>query len=143
MKQRLTQITVNFKRPPVTLFEPFEGAHLNQNAIILTLQPDEGFDLCFEVKSPNESSQIETKKLHFKYSDEFGRLPDGYETLLHDVLTADQTLFVRSDEVEASWALYDSLLTEHAESYPYRAGGSGPAASDQLLGRDGDKWRLQ
>ncbi|NND70711.1 MAG: glucose-6-phosphate dehydrogenase [Rhodothermales bacterium] len=142
MKQRLTQITVNFKRPPVTLFEPFDSAKVSPNAIVLTLQPDEGFDLRFEVKSPNETALIQSKKLSFQYAEEFGRLPDGYETLLHDILTNDQTLFVRSDEVEHSWELYEPLLELDVNVYPYRAGGWGPSASDQLLERGDDAWTL-
>lgn len=141
LETRTTRIVINFKRPPVALFEPFDAVDVTPNAIILTLQPDEGFEISFEVKSPNLSTEIESKRLGFKYSDEFGRLPDGYETLLHDVLTNDQTLFVRSDEVEESWKLYTPVLETAREVHPYRAGTWGPKAADQLLVNGGSKWR--
>ncbi|MDY6965590.1 MAG: hypothetical protein SVM80_06415, partial [Halobacteriota archaeon] len=35
---------------------------------------------------------------------------DAYETLLFDIITGDQTLFVRADMVEEAWRLYSQLL---------------------------------
>jgi glucose-6-phosphate 1-dehydrogenase len=137
LAQRLTQITVTFLAPPVSLFQPYDDCHIHANALVLTLQPDEGFDLCFEVKSPGQGISMQTQRLHFRYAEAFGPLPDGYETLLFDILTGDQTLFVRADEVEAAWCLYAPLFEEMMPIHLYEAGGWGPQETDHLFGAEG------
>ena len=140
LRRRLTQIVVTFKKPPIALFQSFEGTQLNSNRLILTLQPDEGFDLQFDVKTPGQGMNLQRQNLHFRYADTFGALPDGYETLLHDVMTQDQTLFVRSDEVEEAWKLYQPLLTLNLPRYPYEIGDWGPQEANQLLAENGHRW---
>ena len=103
LKRRLTQITVQFRCPPIQLFQPFGCTEIGSNRLVITLQPQEGFDLHFEVKSPGQDVQMQTQRLHFRYDEAFGRLPEAYETLLLDIMTGDQTLFVRADEAEAAW----------------------------------------
>ena len=140
LRRRLTQIVVTFKKPPIALFQSFEGTQLNSNRLVLTLQPDEGFDLQFDVKTPGQGMELQRQSLQFRYSEKFGDLPDGYETLLHDVMTSDQTLFVRSDEVEAAWQLYQPLLDLNVPRYPYEIGDWGPQEANQLLAENGHRW---
>ena len=140
LRRRVTQIIVTFKKPPIALFQSFENTHFNSNRLIVTLQPDEGFDLQFDVKTPGQGMELQRQNLHFRYSDKFGNLPDGYETLLHDVMTSDQTLFVRGDEVEAAWKLYEPVLNLNAPRYPYDIGDWGPQESHQLLAENGHRW---
>ena len=82
MRRRVTQIVVTFKKPPISLFKKYEDFHVNSNRLILTLQPDEGFDLHFDVKIPGQGMHLQRQNLRFRYDDQFGNLPDGYETLL-------------------------------------------------------------
>ena len=142
LPRRLTQITVTFRCPPVSLFHPYDRCQIHANALVLTLQPDEGFDLCFEVKTPGEDITMQTQNLHFRYAEAFGPLPDGYETLLFDVLTGDQTLFVRADEVEAAWRLYAPLLEKKLPVRPYEAARWGPKEANQLLAEGGHQWLI-
>jgi glucose-6-phosphate 1-dehydrogenase len=98
--------------------------------IRLILQPNEGFEVYFDVKSPGDSLHLVAKKLRFTYADEFDGLPDAYQTLISDIMQGDQTLFVRADEVEASWRLYDRVITAAEQGHPldtYEAGTWGPA----------------
>ena len=140
MKERRSQIVVTFRPPPVSLFMGTNQRPISPNALILTIQPDEGFDLRIEVKKPGQGIALKTESLDFRYSDDFVDLPDGYETLLHDVLTADQTLFVRGDEVEEAWELYTPLLAGGHTIHTYEAGTWGPGVSDRLLAELGDWW---
>ncbi len=140
LPRRSTQIVVTFRHPPVSLFQPFERCEMHPNVLVITLQPDEGFDLFFEVKAPGEPISVQTHRLRFRYDEAFGPLPDAYETLLLDILTGDQTLFVRADEVEASWRLYTPLLERRPPVHPYWAGTWGPPAADQLLTQRGHRW---
>ncbi|MFZ1082607.1 MAG: glucose-6-phosphate dehydrogenase [Candidatus Kryptoniota bacterium] len=138
MFKEATEIAITFRRPPVSIFRQFSIKDIQANRLIITLQPNEGFDLFFKVKEPGESYKLSTQSLHFEYSEIFGRIPDAYETLLLDVLKGDQTLFVRADEVEASWELYTPLLSNHLEVYKYASGTWGPVEAERLL--DGEKW---
>lgn len=90
MPQRLTQIVIRFHCAPVSIFQPFESTcALEPNVLIVTIQPDEGFDLQFQVKSVGQPIKLTTQRLHFRYSEAFGPLPDAYENLLLDVITGD------------------------------------------------------
>jgi glucose-6-phosphate 1-dehydrogenase len=136
MPQRLTQIVIRFHCAPVSIFQPFQSTcALEPNVLIITIQPDEGFDLQFQVKSVGQPIRLTTQKLRFKYSEAFGPLPDAYENLLLDVIIGDQSEFVRYDEVEGAWALYDRLLRERVPVFPYRAGTWGPPEADKLFPR--------
>ncbi len=140
LPRRVTQIAVTFRQPPVCLFESFGGCEMRPNVLMLTLQPDEGFALCIDVKVPGEPFRLETLPLHFQYREAFGSIPDAYETLLLDVLSGDQTLFVHADETEAAWQLYTPLMDQTVELHSYPAGSWGPAAADDLARRDGFHW---
>jgi glucose-6-phosphate 1-dehydrogenase len=127
LPRKLTQIIINFHCAPVSLFEPLDSScPIEPNAVIITLQPNEGFDLQFQVKTVGQPITLSTQRLHFRYAETFGELPDAYETLLQSVITGDQTLFVRYDEVEAAWHIYDQLIAIEKHLYAYPAGTWGP-----------------
>ena len=78
LPRRLTRIVVTFRQPPVFLFEQLTGVHrMHSNRLVITLQPNEGFELLFDVKSPQDAMQLETLPLSFSYGDTFGDLPDS------------------------------------------------------------------
>jgi glucose-6-phosphate 1-dehydrogenase len=137
---RSSQIVVRFRKPPVSLFQPFNSKPVRANSLVITIQPDEGFDLYFEIKSPGVGVHIETSDLHFRYAERFQPLPEAYETLIFDVLIGDATLFVRDDWVEASWKLYTPLLENRPKVIPYAAGSWGPAQADELMRDLGHGW---
>jgi glucose-6-phosphate 1-dehydrogenase len=140
LPRHVSQIVIQFRCPPVLLFQPYQSCQIHGNALVITLQPDEGFDLLFEVKEPGQPMALQTQRLRFRYAEAFSPLPDAYETLLLDVMTGDQTLFVRADAVENSWRLYTPLLQEPREVRSYAAGTWGPATAADLLARDGQQW---
>jgi glucose-6-phosphate 1-dehydrogenase len=142
MPERLTQIAVRFREPPVRLFHDGDSDAAHGNMLFITLQPDEGFDMCFDVKTPGESMHLQTRTLSFRYGDVFGSLPDAYETLLADVLTGDQTLFVRADETEEAWRILAPLLDMGAPPESYEAGSWGPAGSAGLIEGAERSWTI-
>ena len=140
LRRKLTQIAVTFRRPPVCMFESMGSCLLHGNSLLINLQPDEGFSLLLDVKAPGEPLSLQRIPLDFRYSETFGALPDAYETLILDILQGDQTLFVSGDEVEASWKLYEPLLSTTREVFSYPAGSAGPVEADRLLGKEGHTW---
>ena len=145
LPRKLTQIAVRFQGAPISLFQqdgppclPQEAdCEARSNELLITIQPDEGFDLRFEVKAPGSTDTgtmtLETQQLSFSYEEAFGPVPEAYEALLRDVIVGDPTLFVRADEVEASWQLYTPVLEADLPVHPYGAGTWGPEAVDALL----------
>jgi glucose-6-phosphate 1-dehydrogenase len=141
LPKRLTQIAVTYEQPPLCFFHGEEDAcGMRSNVLLITLQPDEGIGLLFDVKAPGETLDLHTQTLEFQYHQAYENLPDAYQTLILDVMEGDQTLFVRADEVEASWKLWDPLLEDRPEPYRYLAGTWGPAALDQGLALGGEEW---
>ncbi|HEV2387006.1 MAG TPA: glucose-6-phosphate dehydrogenase [Candidatus Acidoferrales bacterium] len=132
LASRVSRIVVNFRQPPVSIFQGTACGTCTANALVITIQPDEGFDLQFEVKSPGPSFQVNTQRLHFRYSEVFQPLPEAYETLLLDVLLGDSTQFVRDDWVEASWRLYTPVLASPPPLVQYPAGTWGPKEAERL-----------
>lgn len=141
LPKRLTQIALTFHRPALCFFHSEAAScEVHPNTLLITLQPEEGFSLAFNVKSPDHENRLDAQALHFSYGEAYRRLPDAYQTLILDVMQGDQTLFVRADEVEASWKLYDPLLDYRPEPYPYAAGTWGPATLDQGIALSGSAW---
>ncbi len=130
LPRRVSEIVVNFECPVLQCLPPFVCS-MQCNQLVIILEPDEGFDLRFQVKAPGGQFRIEPQQLRFRYAEAFGRpLKEAYETLLLDVMEGDQTFFVRSDEVDASWQIYDLLVEREGAAVllPGRhvgAGGSG------------------
>jgi glucose-6-phosphate 1-dehydrogenase len=145
---RSTQISVQFRRPPFSLFRNTPIEKLEPNRLIINVQPDEGIHLQFGAKVPGATMRIGGVEMRFRYADHFGKEPaTGYERLLYDAMLGDQTLFQRADMVEAGWAVVTPVLDVWqaiaARDFPnYGAGTWGPKAADELLARDQRAWRL-
>lgn len=148
LARRVTEIAIQFRSVPLCLFGSTDVcAKLSPNMLVLRIQPDEGINLSFMIKRPGARMDLEEAELRFSYRDQFHYdPPEAYERLLLDSLQGDATLFVRSDAVEEQWRIVTPLL-EAWESGPapdfpnYAPGTWGPKAADDLLARDGRRWR--
>jgi glucose-6-phosphate 1-dehydrogenase len=108
LAKRVTEIAVQFKRPPLHLFtsggDRCDLSQAKPNALIFRIQPDEGISLSFACKVPGMEMQLQTVSMDFLYGRSFDKpSPEAYERLLLDALRGDSTLFTRSDEVEYAW----------------------------------------
>jgi glucose-6-phosphate 1-dehydrogenase len=137
---KCSEIVIVFRPPPVWFFSGGRTAENTVNRLTITLQPNEGIELAIEIKRPGRAIRVDSERLHFRYAEAFGPLEDAYPTLLLDLLRGDQTLFVRSDESEESWRLYDALLRHPPPLHRYRAGTWGPAAAAGLADAAGHVW---
>lgn len=139
MSRRASVVTVRYLRPPICLFHTEGTCQGHQNVLTLRLQPDEGFELLIDVKQPGPDSKIGRIPLTVSYDDILESAPDAYETLLADVIWGDQTLFVRADEVESAWKLYDPLL-DRSDIHTYPAGSNGPECTERLIVTEPGIW---
>ena len=147
LKRRMTEIAIRFHQAPYTLFRGTDVERMNPNWMILRIQPNEGIALEFAAKRPGPTVKLSSVSMDFAYETYFKTEPNtGYETLLFDCMIGDATLFQRADNIEAGWQAVQPILEAWANNQPrdlpnYAAGGSGPAAADELLARDGRAWR--
>ncbi|MEX1094475.1 MAG: glucose-6-phosphate dehydrogenase [Planctomycetales bacterium] len=153
LPQRVTEIAVQFKHPPLNLFTTVECegdmcglVEARPNTLIFRIQPHEAISMTVSTKRPGMQYQIQPVTMDFEYQDEFSReLPEAYERLLLDVLRGDSTLFTRSDELEAAWQFVQPVLDRFEQPdfqpEPYAAGAWGPEAASRLLSETGRRWR--
>jgi glucose-6-phosphate 1-dehydrogenase len=146
LARRETTIAIQFKRAPHPPFEDGTAETLRPNVLLIHVQPNEGVSLAIGAKVPGQGMAIRTVHMDFLYGGTFREgLPDAYERLILDAMLGDATLFTRSDEIEEQWALVDAIIAAWQRDRPsfpnYPAGTWGPAASDELLHRDGRSWR--
>jgi glucose-6-phosphate 1-dehydrogenase len=152
MKKRATEISIQFKQPPLLIFNRLQTtgpcSEIQPNLLTIRIQPDEGIALRFGAKVPTSSQMsVCPVTMDFDYEAAFGKSnANGYERLLLDAMLGDQTLFSHRDGVETNWALYTPILEAWAAKKPqlfpnYFAGSWGPECADHLLEKDGHTWR--
>ncbi|MGH7855519.1 MAG: glucose-6-phosphate dehydrogenase [Candidatus Binatia bacterium] len=147
LPKRLTEVAIQFKRPPMLLFKSHAVEDVSPNVLVMRIQPDEGVSLTFEVKPPGPDMVISPLSLDFKYEQAFGSSPpEAYEALLEDCIEGDSTLYTRHDWVESAWALMDPIIQVWNLSKPrnfpnYEVGSWGPKEAGEFLARDGRRWR--
>ena len=146
MQERVSEIVIQFKPAPHNIFADI-GATLVPNALLIKLQPDEKITLTLMHKKPGvNETQLGGVGLNLSVDEAFsaGRRRIAYERMLLDVLRGNSALFVRRDEVEASWKWIDGIIAGwRSADYrckPYSAGSSGPTAAIALTERHGHSW---
>ncbi len=148
LEQRVTEVTIVFKQPPLHLFKT-NGTNdkIEPNILKMRIQPDEGITLRFGAKVPGPTTNVKPVNMEFSYADAFGKSSaNGYERLLLDAMLGDATLFADREGVEATWALFTPILEAWAATPPknfpnYAAGSEGPKCADELLEHDGRAWQ--
>lgn len=147
MARRVSEIAIQFKRPPGILFAGDRNLDISSNVLSIQVQPDEGMTLLANSKIPGLETRTQPIKMHFRYATTFGsNTPEAYERLILDAIVGDSTLFIRGDETEASWKLITPILDywksagNHGVA-DYAAGSWGPLESERLLWKNQHEWR--
>jgi len=141
-----SQVAVTFQPVPhrsfpVTAVESWQANHL-----IINIQPEEGIRLSFQAKRPGPVMNLSPVHLDFCYEEAFKTAsPEAYETLLLDIVKGDATLFMRADQIEASWKVIMPVLEAWSANPPlnfpnYPAGTWGPETANVLIAQDGRSW---
>jgi glucose-6-phosphate 1-dehydrogenase len=143
LPKRVTEIAIQFKPTP---HAPFAGAeNLEPNVLVVRVQPEEGVSLKIGAKVPGSGFEIRSVNMDLLYGTAFlEEVPDAYQRLLLDLMLGDPTLFIRADETECAWDILNPVIRAWAgkggTSF-YPAGAWGPEEADELMTRDGRKWR--
>lgn len=147
MPTKVTEIVIHFKQTPHHLFRN-AAEKFPPNELVYRIQPDEGILLKFDMKEPGTGFNVKNVSMDFHYSDlKSVRMPSAYERLLNDVMTGDQTLFSRDDEVETAWKFLEPVQNAWKNNpaisiYGYPAGTWGPESAEKLPGAEGLSWRF-
>ncbi len=143
---KLTEVVVQFKRPPTNIFRALghNPEQMPGNRLIINIAPTEGLTLLAHGKVPGPGLKIDTANLQLDYLERFGgEVVEAYGPLLLDAMRGDRTLYKHKDEVEGSWRICQPLLDsrELRDSIEtYAPATWGPPAADALLKRDGRHW---
>ena len=141
-----SHITIQFKEVPHNIFQFEEGNSPKKNRLIISIQPDMGIRFQLQSKSPGLEMNLSTMNMIFDYSGVTkSESPEAYETLLLDIISGDQTLFMRADQVEAAWELIMPVLnfwenSKTADFPNYPADSWGPENAEALIAQDGYHW---
>ena len=147
MSCRTTQILIQFRQPPHSLFVNKGSAFpLQGNKLLIQIQPAEGIQLHFMTKVPDTDLKLRQTELNFNFKDSFqGEMPDSYERLLLDAQSGDASLFARSDEVEAAWRIIDPIQRawdsgRMRDPEFYETGSFGPSHAQRWTETFGQSW---
>jgi glucose-6-phosphate 1-dehydrogenase len=143
---KVSRIDVVFKREPLDLFSELGCDFRGPNRLVIRITPDEGLSLVIDGKVPGVGMTLRPVRMDFDYGATFASAsPEAYEHLLLDAIHGETTLFLRDDEVEASWRIIDAIRASwNHNGMPklimYPAGSQGPAEAKRLLGDPYRDW---
>ncbi|MBE9126679.1 MULTISPECIES: glucose-6-phosphate dehydrogenase [unclassified Coleofasciculus] len=147
LPKKVSEIAIQFRDVPLLIFQS-AAQQTSPNVLTMRIQPNEGISLRFEAKMPGPELRTRTVDMDFSYGTSFGMATsDAYNRLLLDCMLGDQTLFTRADEVEEAWRVVSPALTAweaptNPASIPqYEAGTWEPTEAENLINRDGRRWR--
>lgn len=150
MHSRYSEVVIQYKHAPNMLFRGAlkRNKNIAPDRLVLRLQPNEGISMQFNAKVPGTEFHMSQVLMDFDYDDYFeeSTTASGYETLIYDCLCGDATLFKRSDNIEICWELLQPILDVWQSLPPrdfpnYPAHSYGPEEADELLTRDGFRWK--
>ncbi len=137
LKEKSTEISIQFKDVPVSMFRRVLGEHISANRLTLGIYPDEKITLTFQTKQPGAKVCLRPVTMNFDYQQAGeGPILDAYEKVLMDCILGDQMLFWRQDGIERCWSFLTPILSacETCEDrgrrlHFYSAGSWGPEAA--------------
>jgi glucose-6-phosphate 1-dehydrogenase len=145
LPQKVSELVVQFRSPPLTLFQKQCESPVYPNDLIIRVQPDEGISWRLNGKVPGGQLNIKPVALDFLYRTTFkAEPPEAYERLIFDAMVGDQTLFIRGDEAEAAWAVVDPIeqgwTRSKQDPEEHTPGTWGPRRAMDLIEMDGRRW---
>jgi glucose-6-phosphate 1-dehydrogenase len=150
LPEKDTEIFIQFKGVPHSIFTGESRADLAPNSLLIRLQPEEDIVLRLMNQAPGlslEGMRLQSLPLSLSLKT-VNKTPVrrriAYERLILDALHGVSTLFVRRDEIEKAWEWVDGVnqacrRAGHSPR-PYSAGSWGPSGSFALIEREERTW---
>lgn len=162
LEKKVTEISIHYKKPAVCIGDAclFPEKDVLRNVLSIRIHPDDGVHLRLMVKKLGLGMKLTDTTMAFHYKQAFPDFsqPEAYEKLFLDTIRGDQTLFARTDGIEASWQLITNILEGWSrpkprdqavvglqpttQLYTYAPGSMGPKEADALIEKDGRHWYL-
>ncbi|MFO7965349.1 MAG: glucose-6-phosphate dehydrogenase [Desulfobacterales bacterium] len=141
LAEKKTEIAIQFKKVPHSMFRNILGETIIANRLILGTYPEEKIIMTFQTKSPGAQVDLRTVTMEFDYHQNYpGPLLEAYEKVLMDCMVGDQMLFWRQDGVELCWSFLtpiiqecDACVDDKRLLHFYKAGSWGPEAAADWL----------
>jgi glucose-6-phosphate 1-dehydrogenase len=125
LKEKSTKIHIQFKNVDCNLAK--ESCPIEGNFLTLTVFPQAGFSFEVNVKKPGERDSVVPVVMDFCYECLFApSTPEAYEYILQDIISGDQAISVRFDEIEYSWKIIDAVKALKLPLYIYEQNSKGP-----------------
>ena len=143
--QRGTDIVVQFKKAPASLFHDQGVSKLAANRLIFHIQPDQSIESLFSAKTPGPVTQLQPVNMRFTYGESFkASRGTGYEVMIYSCMRNDPTLFSRTDLVETAWRIAQPIMDAWKNNPPrdfpnYPAGTWGPKSAYELIAKEGNR----
>ena len=137
LARKVSEIAITFNPIPHRLFGE-KSDTIEQNVLVIKIQPDEGISIRFNAKVPGQKNHIRSVTMDFNYGTGFGvQSAPAYERLIADAMRGDATLFTRWDAVQRAWEIVMPILevwqSIKDRTFPnYPAGSDGPSAAATL-----------
>lgn len=141
MATKLTEVVVQFKKPPLNIFKNIDPSLADRpaNRLILNIAPRDGISLRIEGKVPGSGLKIDSAKLDLDFLERFGgEVVEAYGPLIVDAIRGDRTLYKHRDEVEGGWRVCEPFLKSRRlrdNIETYNPGSWGPPGADALMSR--------
>jgi len=135
LPETATEIVVEFKQPPQSLFADATAKGTLGNYMRFRLSPRSAIALAARIKLAGQEFIGEQRELFL--SDQQPGEETPYERLLGDAMHGDGALFTRQDAVEAAWVVVDRVLKTHPKALPYKRDTWGPKQADKMIAADG------
>jgi glucose-6-phosphate 1-dehydrogenase len=146
LAEKTTFISIHFKKAPGYSFPKEAAETWRSNLLTISIQPEMDIRIRFQAKRPGPDMILNPVDMIFSYAEAYdGKEPEAYETLLEDIISGNQTLFMRADQVEAAWKVIMPILEVWQNQLPvdfpnYAPGSWGPEDAEALIAKDGHYW---
>jgi glucose-6-phosphate 1-dehydrogenase len=143
LDEKVLEVRIQFNDVPANLYTNYK---VSPNELVIRIQPDEAIYFRIMNKVPGYTDRLTESQLDFSYKSQAKNIniPDAYARLMCDVLVGNESNFIREEELELAWKLFDPVLELmeklHMAPEPYAFGSRGPVEADYLAARHGVKW---
>ncbi|MCR4335585.1 MAG: glucose-6-phosphate dehydrogenase [archaeon] len=136
--KKFASIYIQFKEPNLSMFK---GQEILSNYLVIQIQPEDGMLVRLNGKAPGEKLKVMSVKMTFCHQCAFGpNSPEAYETLIHEALDGDQSVFIRADEIEESWKIIDQAIALKKKPIIYSKNSFGPTESEKMMKEKDREW---